>query len=704
MKNYEDHKEVLKCRESAFELEREIRDKQRECINAFEMPGGMWDDRYSGEGTTWDAKRPKYTFDVAKKKVLKAYGEIANQDVMVDFKPSGRGSSKETAVKFKGLYRAVQDRSEAADLYSTALKRVMIGGFHAAMIEQDYIDDDSFDQELFLRDIPDSVNRVWFFGNWEKATAEDADAVTVDYTVSDEEFKEICKEDRKPESLGCDSEDWNHWAQKREGHLISRLFYKKPVDKTIYQLPDGTVISEEDFEKLKAGGLPMDGIESRKRKAFKVCVRYYDNKGWLNDSEETVFEYLPVVPCMPNFNIVNNMPICYGKFQDLLDPQRAHNFLASRIMYDTALAPKPKIWVGKSGISSPNAQSKLKTYNNNSDPVFVHDGFDNPYDVPQSVESSGISPALSVAVQLTRMGLDDASGQSGASDGLTMANQSGDAISLLQKKGDVVDLEYAKALVRFAKQLAKVSMRAMQKLYSGRKTINNESGEPEEVRLDREVMTPNGIVVINDLTIGSYDVVSDVVPRTESMRREAAEAIERIGAVMPDVLMRNRDIFLGSIDAPGMDKLAARERRSMLEQGLIPEDEMTEQEKQIAAQKSQQPQQPDPMQVLAMATAQAEVEKAQAQTAKVQVEAQTAMVKAEQAQQKMEFEQAIQAQQLADQKGKDSLDQQAQMVDILNKMADTLNKLREASGAEAIVSPAVAEAYSETANAMADMQ
>ncbi len=85
MKNYEDHKEVLKCRESAFELESEIRDKQRECINAFEMPGGMWDDRYSGEGTTWDAKRPKYTFDVAKKKVLKAYGEIANQDVMVDF-------------------------------------------------------------------------------------------------------------------------------------------------------------------------------------------------------------------------------------------------------------------------------------------------------------------------------------------------------------------------------------------------------------------------------------------------------------------------------------------------------------------------------------------------------------------------------------------------------------------------------------------
>ncbi|HEX7764178.1 MAG TPA: portal protein, partial [Cellvibrio sp.] len=601
-------------------------------------------------------------------------------------------------------YRAVQERSEASDLYSTALKRVMIGGYHAAMVDQDYIDDDSFDQDLFLRDIPDAVNRVWFFGNWEKPTAEDADAVTVDYTVTEEEFKEICKEERKPESLSCDSEDWNHWAQKREGHLISRLFYKKEIEKTIYQLPDGTVVSEEDHAELMAGGLPMEGMLSRKRKAFKVYVRYYDNKGWLNDAEETVFEYLPVVPCMPNFNIVNNMPICYGKFQDLLDPQRAHNFLASRIMYDTALAPKPKIWVGKKAVESQNAQAKLKNYNNNSDPVFVHDGIDNPYDAPNAVETTGLSPALSVAVQLTRMGLDDASGQMGASDGLTMANQSGEAISLLQKKGDVVDLEYAKALVRFAKQLAKVSMRAMQKLYTGRKTINNESGEPEEVRLDREVMTPKGIVAINDLTIGSYDVVSDVVPKTESMRREAAEAIERVGAVMPEILINNRDIFLASLDAPGMDKLASRERRRMLDQGLIPEDEMTEQEKQVAMQKAQQPQQPDPMQVLALATAEAEVKKADAQTAKAQSEAQVAVIKASQAQQKMDFEQEVQSIKLLEERQDKMLEAQMKTVEMLNKMADTLNKLREASGADAIVSPAAAEAYSETAQGMADMQ
>lgn len=690
MKSYEDHKEVLKTRDAHFELEKEWRDKWRECTNAFEMPGGIWDDKYA---TKWSTKRPKYNFDVSKKKVLKAWGEIASQDVMVDIKPSGKGSSKEVAMKYKGLYRSVQDRSEASDIYKMACRRFMIGGFDAAMIEQDWMDNDSFDQELFIRHIPDAMNRVWFWGNWNSNVAEDAEAVTVDYTVSDEEFEELCDEDRKPESLGCDSEDWNTWATKREGHLISRLFYKKPVKKTIWQLDDGTVLSDEDYKKLKGSGLVTGQEQSRERDTYEIYVRYYDNKGWLNEAEKTVFDLLPVVPALPNFNIVSNVPISYGKYVDLLDPQRAHNYLASRVIYDSAMAPKPKLWVGKKAVMSESAQLKLKTYNDNDDPVFVHDGIETPYDAPQSVETSGISAGLSVAMQLTRAGIDDASGMAGASDGLSMANQSGDAIGLLQKKGDIVDTEYVDTLVRFAKQLAKVSIRAMQQLYSGVKVIVNESGEPEELRLDRMIPTAEGMITINDLTMGVYDVVCSVVPKTESMRREAAEAIERVGQFIPGILERNADVFIGSIDAPGMDKIAVRERRRMVDAGLIPEDELSEQEKQVVMQKMQQPQQPDPMTVLAMATAEAEVNKANAQVQKVQVEAQTAMIKAKQAQQKMDFEQEMQKIKLIDEK-------QNQMVDMLNKMADILQKL---SAVEAPTNSA-AGAFNDTAKAMDDMQ
>lgn len=690
MKNYEDHAVVIKCREAHFEIEKNQRDKARECINAFNIPGGIWDDPYY---VKWSTKRPKYNFDVSKKKVLKAYGEIASQEVLVDIKPTSKGSSKEIAMKYKGLYRAVQDRSKAPDIYKTALRRFMISGFDAGMIEQDWLDNDSFDQELFIRQIPDSINRVWFWGNWYSNVAEDAEAVTVDYVVSDDEYKDIAGDDIKPQSLDCDSQEWNAWAVEREGHLISRLFYKKPVKKTIYQLSDGTVLNEEDYEELSKSGLDLGEVQSRERDTFVIYVRYYDAKRWLNEAEETVFDLLPVVPALPNFDIVNNIPISYGKYLDLLDPQRAHNALSSRVIYDAAMSPKPKIWVGKKAVESPAAQLKLKSYNDNDDPVFAHDGIDSPFDAPSSVETSGISPAMSVAVQMARAAIDDASGMSGASDGLSMANQSGDAISLLQKKGDVVDTEYADTLVRFAEQLAKVSIRAMQKLYSGRKVITNESGEPEEIRLDRMIQTPNGMVTVNDLTMGVYNAVCSVVPKTESLRREAADAIERVGQFIPGILERNRDLFLQSVDAPGMDKIASRERAMMVKAGQIPEDELTEQEKQIAAQMAQQPQQPDPMTVLAMATAEAEVNKANAQVQKVQVEAQTAMIKAEQAQQKMDFEQQIQKIQLIDEK-------QNQMVDMLNKMADILQKL---SAVEAPANSASA-AFNDTAKAMDELQ
>lgn len=695
--NYDDHKDVLSARETAQEIERDTRDKARECIRCFYSENGFWDD----EATNCFSSRPKYNFHIAKPKLLKAWGEIAEQEIYINVKPASGESNKDTAETLACLMRSIQLQSNADDVYATSVKRYMISGFDACMIEQDYADNDSFDQELFIRPIPDAINRVWFFGNWSSPVAEDADAVTVDHLLSDDEYKALFP-DYKPSSLNTDSRE-NAWYFKREGNLVSQLFYKVKVEKIIYRLPTGEVLDEEDASLLaEQAGIKLDSLESRKRLSYKVVSRFYDAGGFLNEPEDTVFDLLPVVPGMPNFDIAENKPVYFGMLQDMIDGQRTHNYIASRIIYDSAMAPKPKIWVGKKAVSSQTAQSKLKTYNDNNDPVFIHDGIDSPLDAPQSVDTVGVNPVLTSLLTFTQASIDASAGLFGVSEGKQFARQSADAINALQQKGDIGSLEYFNTLKRMATQIAKIAIHAMPFVYIGSmvKRLVGDDGSEDYGNINQEVMTPSGVQVINDLTVGVYDVYCDIGASFKSKRAETAAALESMGAIDPSIIAQNKDILLSSLDAPMMDKAAERARADLLKAGAIPESQLTEEERQQLMEAQQQPPKPDPMAELAMATAKAETDKAAAQTAKVNADAQLSIIKAEQAQQKLDFDQELQKIKLIEDNQAKILEGQLKTVEMLNGMADILVKLRQASGASAIVSPSVAEVYDDVANGM----
>jgi hypothetical protein len=167
----------------------------------------------------------------------------------------------------------------------------------------------------------------------------------------------------------------------------------------------------------------------------------------------------------------------------------------------------------------------------------------------------------------------------------------------------------------------------------------------------------------------------------------------------PTIIADNKDILLDSFSAPGMDRAAKRARYQMLQAGKLTPDELTDEERQAMQQAASQSKEPDPMQVMA----QAEATKAQAGVEKVQAETQLAIIKAEQQQQQMDFEQELQKIKLIEEQQKNSIDNQAKMVDMLNTMADTLNKISESMGADTIVSPQASMAYSSTAQDINDL-
>jgi hypothetical protein len=79
------------------------------------------------------------------------------------------------------------------------------------------------------------------------------------------------------------------------------------------------------------------------------------------------------------------------------------------------------------------------------------------------------------------------------------------------------------------------------------------------------------------------------------------KAITDIAQADPTVIELGGDILLSNIPSPGMDDLSARKRRQLFQAGLIPMEQMTEQEMQEFQAQQDQPPQESPDMVLARA-------------------------------------------------------------------------------------------------------
>ena len=135
----------------------------------------------------------------------------------------------------------------------------------------------------------------------------------------------------------------------------------------------------------------------------------------------------------------------------------------------------------------------------------------------------------------------------------------------------------------------------------------------------------------------------------------------------------------------------------MLPQGIIPQEQWTDEElaqaqaaQQAAAQQPQEPTIDEQLAQSQLMMGQAELQKVQVQTANLQQEGQIAAMKLDQAQQTLDMkgdEQAFRQQ----------LDINRQLTERMNTMADTMNKLVEATGSEGIAGPSTMQAVANQA-------
>jgi hypothetical protein len=625
---------VLARLKDAQEAEHDMRQQAREAHEFVTHREGQWELQW------WERNegKPRYTFDLVGPIIDQVAGTLEKRDFSINVTPTGGDASEDVAETLSGLIRSIENLSGAGQIYNRATREAITCGLDGWRVVQKYVEGDSFDQDLCIEKVNSFLDRVWF-GPHEEPDASDAEYCWILAGVDREEFKQ-----RYPEAEDASVE------QDREAHayfhrhdqvMVGEFLYLQDVEHEIVLMSNGAVYAVDELESVADELAQMGIVEEKRRKRKKRVVysRLFSAHDWLTPPRETVFEnWIPVIPCYANFKVYEDKLTYHGVVERLRDAQRVFNYSLSREVEEGALAPRSKFWMTEE--QAAGHEETLATLNTNADPVQFYNPDPLAPGAPPQTGGAQINPGLRNISEAMRAIIGQTAGMFAANLGDNPGLQSGVAIEALQDRGDTGSNKYTEARETAQRHTARILVDAIPRVYGPRRQIRilGEDGSQETVTVGQVIQDQQTgqLVTLNDLSQGRYDVSCASGPSFRSRQNETVSTLVELGKVDPSLLELGGDVLASNIQSPGMKDVGARKRMQLFNAGLIPQDQMTDEELALMQQQQSQPPQESPEMVLARA----EEAKAQADAMAVQQKVQESQQQLQIDLQKLELEQA----------------------------------------------------------------
>lgn len=607
MADYANHQGILTLLKKAQEAETDVREKAREVRRFLNEPDGQWEDRVAH--TFKD--RPRYTFDRCNDLVDDIAGEMEQADFDIRVNPAGGEATKELAETYDGLIRNIENISNAVDVFNAAGRCMVGSGFDAWRVVQRWGDNNTFDQDLFIDPISDAIDRVWFDPNSSLQTREDAEYCFVLQSMVKEAYEEKFP-DGSGRSVSTDSSDYSE--RTPEVVMVGEILYKTREKVRIVQMSNNAVYVDDDkFQRIQ-DELANQGVtvkRERMREMVRVKTRIFDGDGWLTKQQDTVFSYLPVIPTYGNWSVSHSVPCYWGIVTKKMDAQRVYNYTESRKVEEGALAPLEKIVATTDQVGAHKRQWEDLNVSNDPALFYEHQEGQPP---PFKIGGAQVNPSLEITSQSMLQNLQSTAGLDQL-NGQPLGLQSGVAVELKQNKGDTRNYKYTVSQEKAICHTAKILVDAIPKVYDTKRQVRiiGEGKTHSMVTLNDEVYDEQTrqTVMLNNLSQGVYDVVCDVGPAFKNRQSETVNAFKEIAELDPSILQEGQDIWFGNMNAPGFDKVAERVRLRMVLSGVIPENQLTDDEREMLANQPEPA--PDPVEQALLAEAEREEDKVELQ-------------------------------------------------------------------------------------------
>ena len=470
-------------------------------------------------------------------------------------------SDEKVAEIITGICRHIENQSAADSAYDNAFDFAVRMGWGYWRITHDYPTPDSFDQEIYIKRIENPF-MVYFDPNSNEPDGSDAEKCLITEVISKESFRKMYPgaDDGggfTPRGTGDSQSEWI----TREDIRVAEYFYTEMKRMKLLLLSDGTTCYEDEKPSesmmLEAGVYVVSKRETIK-KQIKWCkltgMQILEQRDWPG-------KHIPVVPVYGQQLIVDSKKKKFGLTRMAKDPQRMYNFWSTALTESVALAPKAKFLLAEG--QDEGHEMEWNTANIKSMPVLRYKQTDSegrPAPTPTRIQPEPPPTGMVTALE----GLNaDLKAVVGIYDPAQLPNgqQSGKAINGMQQQTDMTNFHYYDNLTRSIRQTGRIILDLIPKIYDKERVLRiiGADGKGELVTLNQRAMDDQGVEkVLNDVTVGQYDVVMETGPGYASKRQEAVESMVQMLQIDQQLMQQAGDLVFRNMDFPGADIIADR--------------------------------------------------------------------------------------------------------------------------------------------------
>ena len=527
-----------------------------------------------------------------------------------------------TAEIYMGIIRNIEQVSRADIAYDTAVQSAVDGGWGYFRIDVDYSHDDTFDQDLTIKRVP---NPLAVYGDPHSHEADSSDWNDAFY--EDQMAKKLFRKRFK----GAEEVDWSGyegleppWKQDEE-ILVAEWWHRDEVTKPIVLLEDNEgeqFVLDRDVFEVHQDEAELQGITvkaEREVKSYKVTHRVMTGAEIVKE-EAWIGQYIPIIPVYGEEVNIEGERHFRSLIRSAKDAQRLFNYTRSTEAELLQQAPRAP-WIGPEEAFEGKYASKWDTANVENHSWLAFKGGVMPQRNSAGVNLAGWAEyalAMTDDIKAT-LGMFNASlGQQGN-------ETSGRAIRERRVEGDTATFHFPDNLRRSIAHGGRVLLDLIPKAYTGKRIVRllgRDKKTAQTIPLGRPVMAkpmpggmpqiqqlppqvapdamggppqqppdtppmggnvpgtpppapdlPEGFTLkIFDLARGKYDLVAEAGPNFATKRQEAAEQMMELLRVFPQAAPIIGDLLAQNLDWPQADEIAARLKAMLPPSALGQED------------------------------------------------------------------------------------------------------------------------------------
>jgi hypothetical protein len=614
------------------DIQTALRDERLQCLQDrrfYSLCGAQW------EGPLWDQYENKPKFEVNKimLAVIRIVNEYRNNRITVDYVSKDGTDNARLAEVCDGLYRADEQASVADEAYDNAFEEAVGGGIGAWRLRTVYEDEENDEddrQRIRMEPIFDADSSVFFDLNAKRQDKSDAKYAFVVTSMTRESYKETYNDDPTdwPKIIHQYEFDW------ATPDVVFVAEYYKVEEKTetirIFEAIDGTEerYTAKDFENdetLEETLMAIGTREVRQKRVKRMRVRKYIMSGGkvLEDAGYIAGKCIPIVVVYGKRWFVDNIERCMGAVRLAKDAQRLKNMQLSKLGEISALSSIEKPIMTPEQVAGHQlmwAEDNLRDYPYLLiNPITGPDGNTQAAGPLAYTKSAAIPPAMAALLQITEQDMQDILGNPQGADKI-VSGVSGKAVEMIQTRVDMQTFIYMSNFAKGMKRCGEIWLSMARDIYTEdkrkMKTIAP-TGESSVVELMKPMIdTETGAMVMeNDLSTATFDVVAEVGPSSSSKRAATVRALTGMLQITtdPETAQVLTAMAMMNMEGEGVGDANAYFRKKLLRMGVVQPTEDEAQE--LMAEMQGKPQDPNAMYLQAAAEeATAKAAKARADT------------------------------------------------------------------------------------------